>query len=172
MRKFYGTYLHDLTTHAPIQLRIVSGHSSNAEEEECTFNTVKFITNTTSSYHPGHIISIIFIRLQAEEQLGRSEYSVEKQQSVVSRLAHSLPLQRNTRIPKTLIKKHSSKWQAHLERISDFLLPGEGVWWSQDEDFVEFFDASGEASFREEGPTLHHFRSNNLKNEDEYLMEC
>jgi len=102
-------------------------------------STLKSITNTTSSYRPGHIISNIFIRLQAEKQLGRSEYSTEKKQSAVSRLAHSLQLQRNTRIPKTLIKKDSSKWQAHLERISDFLLPGEGVWWSQDDDFVEFF---------------------------------
>ena len=46
------------------------------------------------------------------------------------------------------------------------------MWWSQDDDFVEFFDANGEASFHEQGPTLHHFRSSNLKNEDEYLMEC
>ena len=100
MRKFYGTYLHALTAHAPVQLCIVSGRYSNAEEKR-TFNTVKSITDTTSSYRPGHIIRNIFIRLQAEEQPGRSEYSVEKQQSVVSRLAHSLPLQRNTRFPKT-----------------------------------------------------------------------
>ena len=46
------------------------------------------------------------------------------------------------------------------------------MWWSQDDDFVEFFDANGEASFHEQGPTLHHFRSSNLKNEDEYLIEC
>lgn len=91
VRKFYGTYFHDLTAHAPLQLRIISGRSSNAEEEERTFNTVKSITNTTSNYRPAHIISNIFIRLQAEEKLGRSENCVEKQQSQVSRLAHSLP---------------------------------------------------------------------------------
>ena len=44
------------------------------------------------------------------------------------------------------------------------------MWWSQDDDFVELFDASGEASFQ--GPTLHHFRSSNLRNEEEYLTEC
>ena len=172
VRKFYGTYFHDLTAHAPLQLRIISGRSSNAEEEERTFNTVKSITNTTSNYRPAHIISNIFIRLQAEEKLGRSENCVEKQQSQVSRLAHSLPPQRNTKIPKTLIKKHSSLWQAHLERISDFLIPGEGVWWSQNDDFVEFFDACGEAEYRDEGPTLHHFRSSSLKSEEQYLLEC
>ena len=46
------------------------------------------------------------------------------------------------------------------------------MWWSQDNDFVEFFYANGEASFPEGGPTLHHLRSSNLKNEDEYLMKC
>ena len=155
-----------------MQLSIISGRSSNAEEEEITFNTVKSITNNTSCYRPGHIISNIFIRLQAEKKLGRSENCVEKQESQVSRLAHSLPLQSNTRVPKELIKKHSRSWQAHLERISDFLLPGEGVWGCQDDEFVEFFDACSEPEFREEGPKLHHFRSTNFKNEEEYLMKC
>ncbi|CAH3158951.1 unnamed protein product, partial [Pocillopora meandrina] len=118
--------------HAP-RISQVMRRSSNAEEEEITFNTVKSITNNTSCYRPGHIISNIFIRLQAEKKLGRSENCVEKQESQVSRLAHSLPLQSNTRTPKELIKKHSRSWQAHLERISDFLLPGEGVWGCQDD---------------------------------------
>ena len=48
VRKFYGTYLHELTVHGPIQLCIVSGRSSNAKEEERAFNTFKSITNTTS----------------------------------------------------------------------------------------------------------------------------
>ena len=46
------------------------------------------------------------------------------------------------------------------------------MWWSQDDDFVEFFDACGEANSREEGPTLHHFRSGDFKNEKNYLMTC
>ena len=56
VRKFYGTYLHDLTAHTPLQLHLVSGRTSNAEEEERTFNTVKSIANTTSCYRPAHII--------------------------------------------------------------------------------------------------------------------
>ena len=46
------------------------------------------------------------------------------------------------------------------------------MWWSQDDDFVEFFDACGKAEIREEGPPLHHFRSSTLKNEDQYLKRC
>lgn len=36
------------------------------------FNTVKSITSSTSNGHPDHIIGNLFIRLQAEEQLGKS----------------------------------------------------------------------------------------------------
>lgn len=76
------------------------------------------------------------------------------------------------KIPKTLIKNYLSSWQAHLERISDFLLPGKVVWWSQDDDFVQFFDACNEAEFCDEGPPLRHFKSCTLKNEDQYLKRC
>ena len=55
-RKFYGTYFHDLTSHAPLQLRIVSGRTANAEEEERMFNTVKSITSSTSNGHQVHSI--------------------------------------------------------------------------------------------------------------------
>lgn len=46
------------------------------------------------------------------------------------------------------------------------------MWWCQDDEFVEFFDDCSEPEFREEGPKLHHFRSTNFKNEEEYLMKC
>lgn len=46
------------------------------------------------------------------------------------------------------------------------------MWGYQDDEFVEFFDACSEPEFREEGPKLHHFRSTNFKNEEEYLMKC
>ena len=43
---------------------------------------------------------------------------------------------------------------------------------AQSDDFVEFFYACGEAEYREEGRTLHHFRSSSLKSEEQYLLEC
>ena len=128
-RKFYGTYFHDLTAHAPLQLRLVSGTTANTEEEERMFNTVKSITSSTSNGHPDHIIGNLFIRLQAEEQLGKSRTTVAKQESQVSKLAKSLGLRTNTIIPIPVIKKHARSWQAHLQRIADFLLPGKGIWW-------------------------------------------
>lgn len=140
-RKFYGTYFHDLTAHAPLQLRLVSSKTAHTEEEECMLNTVKSITASTLNGHPGHIIGNLFILLQAEEQLGKSRTTVAKQESQVSKLAKSLGLCTNTIIPIPVIKKHARSWQAHLQRIADFLLPGKGIWWCQKEVGIEFFDS-------------------------------
>ena len=171
-RKFYGTYFHDLTAHAPLQLRLVSGKTANAEEEERMFNTVKSITSSTSNGRPDHIIGNLFVRLQAEEHLGKCKSSVKKQESQVYKLAKSLPLRNNTIIPLSVIKKHARSWQAHLERIADFLLPGKGVWWDHSEEGIEFFDSQNAPKERSEGPILHHFRSSNQKMEQTYLQKC
>ena len=53
-----------------LQLRLVSGKTANTEEEEFMFNTVKSITSSISNGHPAHIIGNLFIRFQAEKQLG------------------------------------------------------------------------------------------------------
>ena len=171
-RKLYGTYFHDLTAHAPLQLRLVSGKRPNTEEEECMFNTVKSITSSTSNGHPDHIIRNLFIRLQAEEQLGKSRTTVAKQESQVSKLAKSLGLRTNTIIPILVIKKHARSWQAHLQRIADFLLPGKGIWWCQKEGGIEFFDSQCALKDKSEGPILHYYRSSNHKIEESYLQTC
>jgi len=174
-RKLYGKYLHNLVSHQAIQLRIISGTASNAENEERVFNAIKGITNTTSNYRPSHVISNIFLRLQAEEELGCQKDCIGKQNNLISKSAASMQFP-NTIIPSYILedKKYSSWWQAHLERISDFLLPGEGVWWKYVPEFneVEFFDAASEPCSREEGPLLHHFRSSSLKLEESYLAGC
>lgn len=71
----------------------------------------------------------------------------------------------------TLIKKYRHDYQAHLERISDFLLPGENVWWSKTDNGVEFKDSNSEEDYHAEGPSLHHFRSSNLQLEKKMLKE-
>ena len=38
------------------------------------------------------------------------------------------------------ILESGSDWQSHLERISDFLVFGENVWWEKTEFGVDFFD--------------------------------
>ena len=174
-RKFYGAYFHKMSAHAAIQHRLVSGKSCHAEEQERIFNAVTNITRATSSNKPGHIIGNVFLRIQAEKKMGayHSENTVPKQQAHISKLAKSVPSLGNTVVPFSTITSHSSSWQAHLERISDFLVVGKDVWWtSNEEGDVEFFDSiQTEVDSRVEGPRLHHFRSSNFKDEEEYLNE-
>ena len=59
-RKFYGNYFHNITAHAPIQNRLISGRSANTEEQERVFNSINNITRSTSSDHPDHIIGNVF----------------------------------------------------------------------------------------------------------------
>ena len=37
---------------------------------------------------------------------------------------------------------------------------------------MEFLDCPDEPNFRPQGPSLHHFRSSNLKLEEEHLKQC
>lgn len=110
-----------------MQHRLISGKSCNVEEQERVFSTITNITKSTSSYHPSHIIGNVFVRLQAEKQMQAFQSScVSKQQASVSKLAASLRPYGNTIIAHRIAEKHSRSWQAHLERISDFLLIGKG----------------------------------------------
>ena len=173
--KFYGTYFHNITSHAPVQNRLISGRSANTEEQERVFNAITNITRTTSSFHGNHIIANILVRLQAEKHLSANHHAstVEKQQAHVSKLASTLPQFSNTIIPKDMMVKHPSSWQAHLERISDFLLAGKGVWWNENENGdAHLFDAKGNPESLEAGPKLHHFRSSSFKSEECYIKKC
>ena len=103
-----------------------------------------------------------------------SDNSVTKQQAHISKLAKSLPPLGNTVVPFVTLASSSSYWQAHLERISDFLIVGKDIWWSSNEEGdVEFFDGKNTGvDVRSEGPKLHHFRSSNFKEEEAYLTKC
>ena len=77
-------------------------------------------------------------------------------------------------LPRDVINTHARHWEAHLQSIADFLVPGEGVWRREieDEDCIEFFDGPEEIEFREQGPSLHHFRSSNIRMEKIFLQHC
>lgn len=172
LRKMFGVYFHNLTAHAGDMLRIISGQSANAERQERIFNSIKRITKNTSNYHSGHIVPNLFIRLQAEKEMGLKGNDVQRQQAHVANLSKSLPKPVNTLIPISFIKKHPREWQAHLQHISDFLLEGEGVWWSQTQENIEFYDVSKYPDPLLHGPAQHHFRSSNLKRETDYMKSC
>ncbi|CAB4034270.1 Hypothetical predicted protein, partial [Paramuricea clavata] len=152
-----------------MQHRLISGRSTNVEEQERVFNTITNIAKATSSFHPSHIIGNIFVRLQAEKQMAAC---ISKQEVTVSKVASSLPPYGNTIIPYEIIEKHTRSWQAHLERVSDFLLTGKGSWWMEHENGdIKFYDGEQPPDNHCEGPSLHHFRSSNFKSEEKYLEE-
>ena len=173
-RKFYGNYFHNITSHAPIQNRLISGRSAYTEEQERVFTTINHITRMTSSYHPDHVIGNVFIRVQAEKDLKSLQPSIsDTQEAHVTKLASSLPKFGNTVIPNQMLTRNSRVWQAHLERISDFLLAGGGIWWRTCRNGdIEFFDAEQNPEAVSKGPKLHHFRSSNFKAEENYLRDC
>ena len=100
----FGVYFHDITSHAGLMLRIISGLSSNAEEQERIFHHIKKITKNTSNYSLSHMIPNVFLRLQAESEMLKTD-DVKKQAGQVSTLSKSLPLPSNTRIPLEVITK-------------------------------------------------------------------
>ena len=58
------------------------------------------------------------------------------------------------------IQNNSADWQAHLQRISDFLIFGGNIWWKKTEFGIELFDNEPEKI--ELKPKIHHFRSSNI----------
>jgi hypothetical protein len=114
----------------------------------------------------------LFIRLQAEKEMGLHGDDISNQEAKISRLSKCLPESKNTRIALSIVRKYSREWQAQLQNISDFLLEGEGVWWSKDDEAVELHDINNFPSQQESRPQLHHFRSTTLKDEATYIQQC
>ena len=99
--------------------------------------------------------------------------TLQEQESRLGKLSRCLPKADNSVIPHGIVLKYTSAYQAHLERISDFLLCGEGVWWRHVASGVEFFDVTAPSEAQTGAitlPPLHHFRSYTLKSESEYLQ--
>ena len=164
--KMYGKYNHNLLIHAPMQYRLVSGSSINAEGEERFFNSIKRITKNTSDNKPGHIIGNLIIRTQVESRSKERYVFDERKDNVLKEISNHGKDVRETEVDsfftKEYIKNHPQDWQSHLERISDYLILGRNVWWRQDQFGVEFFDSpNNKEANKIQLPRLYHFRSAN-----------
>ena len=165
-RKMFGRYFHSLASHAALMFRVVSLRSLNTEQHERIFQQAKGITKGTTNNHAEHIITNIINRLQFEE----SGDSIATQESEIKSLAKAVGPMKNTVIPQKIMDSYSAHYQAHLERISDYLIPGPGVWWKRTSEQVEFLDGTDEEAFKEAGPQLLHFRSTSTAEIDLYLF--
>lgn len=155
-RRMFGHYFHALTAHAAMQYRTTALRSLNCGQQERIFQQSEQITTATSSRRPNDIIRNAVIRIQEQSALDTD--SVTKQESEISKLATTLTPKKNTHFSWKWISKHTQHYQAHLERISDYLKCGKGVWWNETSSGVEFLDANGDYC-PPSGPTVKHFRS-------------
>ena len=166
-RRMFGRYFHALTTHPPLLHQIISPCLLNTER---MCGQCKAITRNTSNQHTNHIITNILVRLHSEEKAADSEKcTVKAQESEVLKLAKAFPPKQNTVIPLVWLQNSSVHYQAHLERIGDYLLQGAGMWWRFVSNGVEFFDAHTPNPLLQ-APPIHHFRSTSMGDVDIYLL--
>jgi len=162
----FGRYFHSLTCHAPLLYRIICLRSLNTEMQERMFGQCKAITRSTSNQHSDHVIPNIMIRIQEEQKAHSSTLAnLKAQESEVHKLALVLG-PKNTIIPKAWLTHSAVPYQAHLERISDFLTAGPGKWWKCTEEGIEFLDSPSCASIEHK---MHHYRSSTLADIELYL---
>ena len=133
--KLYGKYKQNLLVHTPIQYRLVSGASINCEDEERIFNSIKDITQSTSNYKPGHVIGNLIVRQKVESaRKQKYEFDLSKDSTLkdIQRIGDNLyQNEKNSHFSSDFIHESSADWQSHLERISDFLIFGENLWWEK-----------------------------------------
>lgn len=147
--KMFGGYFHSLSVHAAILYREVALRSINTELQERMFNSCNNITLTTSNRQANSMLNNILVRVQMESQVVNT--TLQKQEGEIRSLASSLKQFTNSKFSSEWIKRHPHIWQAHLERISDFLLCGPGTWWKDNGDSIEFFDGPEEVDFKAQG---------------------
>ena len=102
---------------------------------------VNQIAKRTSNNQPNHIIKNIIERIQIERS--QKQQLVDQEDSSIKALCNSMP---NTVIPTQLILSIPNPYQVHLERISDFLSKGEGIWWKHTLG-IEFLDGSDQNNY-------------------------
>ena len=69
-----------------------------------------------------------------------------------------------------MIEQYGPQFQAHLERISDFLMPSEGV--VEVHSFrYKVMDGHAEPDYKQQGSMLMHFRSTSMPGIEMYLQK-
>ncbi|XP_078684908.1 uncharacterized protein LOC144918223 [Branchiostoma floridae x Branchiostoma belcheri] len=172
-RCLYGIYFHTLTTHAPTVFRIVALSSAHTESEERVFNQLRGIHRTTGcSRRPGQVIGNMLVRTHCENVLRSDKGTTYQPDSIVSNAAKVKQTGvEDTIVPLHIIDKFPKAWQAHCERLADYLQCGKGEWWTVHEEGVIFHDGSTHPDSLPSGPQMLHFRSSSLKTVEQHLCQ-
>lgn len=163
-RAMFGSYLHAIALHAPPQYEILCLNSANTEHEERLFGQAKNMVQTTTNRQPNNVIPNILLRLQAKRMKGEMYKSYKsKIPKEIRELRKSESHTINTLIAKAFLIGRMSSWQAHLQRIGPFLEPEIGIWWRSTDECYEFLDSNNEPNFKQQGPSLQHYRDTKLE---------
>ena len=170
--KMFGNYLHALTSHAPQQYEVLCLRSINTENHERFFGQARRSASLASNRTPENVIFNILLRLQAKRSAGNLLNPIQNSDSQVQRAASNLKQFGGTLFSKSFVSKRNHSLQAHLERISPFLLPGKGVWWLEVDECYQFLDGATDPEYHTEGPELLHYRSSTLKDVTRRQTDC
>ena len=162
--KLYGVYFHALIVHAPLQYQMVCLRSTNTESTEREFSQIKHIGLKASNRKPENVLATVLLSMQAKENTGTNSTltSLKRQTTMVTEVAKRVPLYNGTVISREFLQDRMASWQAHLTRISPYLLKGEGVWWESQPDGYIFHDMDTDPDQHPEGPPLAHYREDNI----------
>lgn len=169
--RMFGHYLHALTAHSATQYELACLRSLNTENQERLFGQARGIAENCTNHHPENVIPQVLLRLQAKQERHMAMVSVQKGDSQVSQVAKNLPQLPGTTIKNSYIRQREDSWQSHLQRISPFLLAGEGVWWTSTSGGFHFHDGDGNSAARD-GVTLLHFRQHSIGDVEERRKRC
>ena len=165
--RLFGKYSHNLSVHAPVQYRLISGSSIHCEDEERAFCDLKNITYNKTNFHGNNVIDNIVTR-KCYRKIAKQKFHGEKSEQLnLSDIETNSELlkkyQSNSFFNYDYIKDHVCEWESHLRRISDFLVFGQ-VWWRKTEFGIEFFDYDEPPIpiHLNQHPKVHHFRSTNI----------
>jgi len=142
-----GKYHHNLVAHAPILYRLLPTSSLYTEQEEKSFNTIKNIAQQTSNMKTTQMLSNTLLRMEIEEEQQYLQSSATD--SEISLIHKSQNVSLNTIITENDILSNKREWWCLCQRIADFLVQGEGVWFNTHENgAIEFKDSESEPDVR------------------------
>ena len=157
-------YFHALFVHGPMQHEVVCSRSVNTESEERLFKSAESAAKCTDR-KPENMLPGILKRLQLKrENIGSDPITqLCKKNSRINTHAEGLPVYPGTKFAMDWVKKRVYAWQAHLKRISHYLIEGKGAWWNTMESGDVCFDDDGnDLESVHKGSCLLHFRTSEL----------
>lgn len=125
---------------------------------------------------PEHIIKNALERSSASDELDfeSAAGAVKAQYNTISVESSRLPHLHvgNTVFAYEQISAHPKSFQAHFQRISDYLVLGRGVWFKLTDIVVEFMDSIHCVQCRREGPLLKSFTNTSMSSSHIELSAC